>query len=114
MKTGIYLGRFQPPHVGHAKCVQHILKECDRCVILFRDTEMDASNPLGVKKRMKLFRELLTFADEEKVLMGIIPDDGCDLTVYIGREVGYGLIRLDEKTEGIHAADLRKKLYEKS
>ena len=37
-----------------------------------------------------------------------ISDPGADLSVFIGRDVGYDLIELDAATEAISATDLRK------
>lgn len=109
MKTGLFIGRFQPFHEGHKKCVEHILSKNDRCVILLRDTEQTEKNPFDLAKRKALIRE--QFRDDSRVIVNDIEDPGCDLTVYIGRDVGYDLIQLDPSTESISATDIRKKLY---
>ena len=107
--TGVYVGRFQPFHDGHKKCIEHILKKHDKCVVILRETTIDDKNPFTIKQR----REMIEKAFPERVLISTIPDISCNLTVYIGRGVGYGLIQLDTKTENISATDIRKKLYEK-
>lgn len=113
MRTGIYVGRFQPFHDGHRSCVLHILKECDRCEILLRDTPKTEKNPFSLERRMELIRE--NFDEEQNARIDIVPvpDPGAELAVYIGRGVGYDLIQLDEATEAISATDIRKQLYEK-
>lgn len=113
MRTGIYVGRFQPFHEGHRQCVMHILKECDRCEILLRDTPRTTKNPFSLAERMAMIRS--NFEHEENARIDIIPvnDEGAELCVYIGRGVGYDLIQLDEATEGISATNIRKQLYEK-
>lgn len=113
MRTGIYTGRFQPFHEGHRKCVMHILSECDRCDILLRDTPKTTKNPFSLAERMAMIRS--NFDREQNAKIEIIPvsDEGAELTVYIGRGVGYDLIQLDEATEMISATDIRKELYEK-
>lgn len=113
MRTGIYVGRFQPFHDGHKKCVMHILSECDRCEILLRDTPKTNKNPFSLAERMAMIRS--NFEHEENIKIDIIPvnDEGAELTVYIGRGVGYDLIQLDETTEKISATNIRKELYEK-
>jgi len=109
MKTGLYIGRFQPFHEGHRKCIEHILTECDRCIVMIRDTDRNDHNPLSFLEREFLIRS--AFPDMKRVEISFVTDDDSDLTVYIGREVGYGLIRLDETTERISGTDLRKELY---
>ena len=109
MKTGIFVGRFQPFHDGHKKCIEKILETCDRCVVYMRETEATEKNPFDVEKRKAMIRAV--FPDEQQVDIQILHDPGAHLSVFIGRDVGYELIQLDEQTEAISATDLRKKLY---
>ena len=109
MKTGIFVGRFQPFHDGHKKCIEKILEDCDHCIVLSRDTERSEKNPFEFEKCKAMIRA--QFPDESKVSIVKITDPSSKLSVYIGRDVGYELIHLDEKTEAISATDLRKKLY---
>lgn len=112
MKTGLFIGRFQPFHEGHKRCVEHILKEKDRCIILLRNTKTSEKNPFDLEKRKALIRT--AFHDDARVSIDSIDDADADLTVYIGRDVGYDLIRLDANTEAISATDIRQKLYAKN
>ncbi|MBU2213129.1 adenylyltransferase/cytidyltransferase family protein [Patescibacteria group bacterium] len=109
MKTGIFVGRFQPFHDGHKKCIDKILEDCDHCIVLSRDTERSEKNPFEFEKCKAMIRA--KFPDKSKVSIVKITDPSSKLSVYIGRDVGYELIQLDEKTEAISATDLRKKLY---
>ncbi|MEK7591083.1 MAG: adenylyltransferase/cytidyltransferase family protein [Patescibacteria group bacterium] len=109
MKTGVYIGRFQPFHEGHKRCVEHILKTNDRCIIFVRDTEKTEKNPLELSKRLAMIRSALN--GDERVMVQTLPDPSAELSVYIGRDVGYELIQLDTETEAISATDLRRKLY---
>ena len=85
--VGIYIGRFQPLHEGHIKCIEHILEKEDICTILVRDTSVDEKNPLTVQERIDLLRT--TFPDRNKVKINVIADSDANLTIYFGREVGY-------------------------
>src|SRR3989344_3837940 len=85
--TGVFIGRFQPFHEGHRRCVGKILEQRDRGIILAH------------------------FPDSSRVEILTIQDPGADLSVFIGRDVGYDLIELDAATEAISATDLRKKMY---
>ena len=112
MKTGIFVGRFQPFHDGHRKCIENILQNCDKCIVMMRETEKTDKNPFDLEKRKGMIRA--AFPNEEQVIITEFEDLGAELAVYIGRDVGYELIQLDEKTESISATDIRKKLYEEA
>ena len=109
MKTGVFVGRFQPLHEGHRKCIESILASNDRCVVMVRDTATSEKNPFSYAEREQMIRE--AFPNKNQVQIVHLSDEGADLTVYIGRDVGYDLIQLDEQTEAISATNIRKKLY---
>ena len=100
--TGIFIGRFQPFHDGHRACIEHILGECDRCVVALRDTERSPENPFGVEERRRMIEA--AFPGEE-VEVVVIPDVE---TVYFGRDVGYNVIRLDAEIEAVSATAIRR------
>lgn len=110
MKTGVFVGRFQPFHDGHKRCIEKILQNCERCIVLMRETDKTEKNPFDFEKRKAMIRA--AFPNEQQVIIQPIEDPGADLSVFIGREVGYELIQLDEQTEAISATDIRKALYE--
>ncbi|MBT7009044.1 adenylyltransferase/cytidyltransferase family protein [Candidatus Peregrinibacteria bacterium] len=110
MKTGVFIGRFQPFHDGHKKCIEKILEKCDRCIVMMRETEKTDKNPFDLAQRKAMIRS--TFPNKDQVTITNFYDVGAELSVFIGRDVGYELIQLDENTESISATDIRKKLYE--
>lgn len=112
MKTGLFVGRFQPFHDGHKKCIEQVLQTCDRCIVLMRETEKTKKNPFDLEKRKVMIRS--AFPDTNQVEIQVLEDPGANLSVFIGREVGYELIQLDEQTEAISATDIRKKLYDEA
>lgn len=116
-RTGVFIGRFQAPgamHDGHVACVEAILEECQRVIIFVRDTPQDERNPLTFHERAHKIRE--RFPDTRRVMIMQLPDYGCNLGVYYGREVGYDIerIELDEQTEAISATKLRAAAEEES
>src|SRR5258707_11067517 len=105
MSNALYIGRFQPPHEGHFSCIRHILEKHDSCTVLIRNTPKSDKNPYPLRVRMKKMR------DEFKgkpVTVKSIPDFE---TLYIGRDVGYGLIQLEPELERISATDIRTRMY---
>lgn len=108
-KTGVFIGRFQPFHEGHRRCIEKILETHDMCLVLIRDTELTPKNPFTTAQRLTMIRQY--FPDATRVICQALPDPGADLTVHIGRDVGYNLIQLDEATEKISATDIRAALY---
>jgi len=112
MKTGLFVGRFQPFHDGHRKCIEAILETCERCIVMMRETEKTEKNPFDFEKRKAMIRA--AFPDEQQVEIHVFTDPGAQLSVFIGRDVGYELIQLDDATESISATDIRKKLYDEA
>ncbi len=110
MRTGIFVGRFQPLHEGHKQCIERVLAENDRCIVFIRDTQASDKNPFTYEERVTMIKD--AFPDGDRVSCAHLPDDGADLTVYIGRDVGYELIQFDAATESISATDIRKELYQ--
>lgn len=112
VKTGVFVGRFQPFHDGHKKCIEKILETHDCCIVLIRCTDKSDKNPLTYDERVTMISK--TFPNTVDVVCQPLTDPGADLTVHIGRDVGYDLIKLDEETEAISATNIRKELYGKN
>lgn len=109
MKTGVFIGRFQPFHDGHKKCIEKILEECDICMVLVRDGVENVKNPYTFEERRQMIEDAFPEEYKFKVLVNSIFDRDYDLTVYRGREVGWNLedIKLDPETEAISATKIR-------
>lgn len=111
MRSAIFLGRFQPLHEGHKACIRKILESRDRVVILLRAGEVNEENPFTVSERMEMFNEWILEEDIiGKVTIVPIPDPDYDLTVFYGREVGYGIeeLKMGEEIEAISATKIRE------
>lgn len=108
IRTGVFIGRFQPFHDGHHACIEHVLRENDQCIVLVRDGHPDERNPFTYEEIAKTIWSI--FKDTNRVSVHRLPDPDHQLTVYLGRDVGYELIRLDPSIEGIRATDLRATL----
>lgn len=65
MKRGLFVGRFQPPHLGHKEIIEHILTQVDEVVIVIAAAQVSHTirNPLTGGERLELVRILLENAD---------------------------------------------------
>lgn len=108
IKTGIYLGRFQPFHEGHKKIFLKTLKKNKQVAILVMDSfGVGKKNPFTfnqVKKKINL--QLKEFKNQYIIIKVPV----VSRFVY-GRKVGYKIerVKLSEKLENISATNIRKK-----
>jgi nicotinamide-nucleotide adenylyltransferase len=54
-KIGLYIGRFQPFHLGHRYVIQEALRQCDHLIIAIGSAQESrtAKNPFSVYERME-------------------------------------------------------------
>jgi len=108
-KTAIYIGRFQPFHLGHKKLFLKALKSSNQVCLLVMDSHnINKKNPYTfnfVKK--KILQELKEY--ENRFIIIKIPVVG---SVVYGRKVGYKIrkINLPLNIEKISATKIRRKL----
>ena len=58
MKTGLYIGRFQPFHLGHLSAVQQALKQVDKLYIAIGSSQYhsEEKNPYTAQERAEMIR----------------------------------------------------------
>ncbi|KUO91149.1 MAG: nicotinamide-nucleotide adenylyltransferase [Thermocladium sp.] len=58
---GVFIGRFQPPHWGHVKAIQHILGEVDELIIVVGSAQFNYSekDPFTAGERILMLREAM-------------------------------------------------------
>jgi adenylylsulfate kinase len=101
MTYSLFIGRWQPLHLGHRKLIQSVLDEGKDVCIAIRDTEISADNPYTVAEREAM---ILDAFPQVKVIT--IPDIN---EIVFGRKVGYGIreLKLDDATESISGTQIR-------
>jgi cytidyltransferase-like protein len=86
----LFIGRWQPLHLGHQKLFQQVLDKGDRICIAIRDNEPDEKNPFTPQQ---VFDNISNFY-KNNIMLGqvrvIIIPDIC--SVNFGRGVGYDII----------------------
>lgn len=105
--TDLIIGRFQPQiHDGHITLIQASLDEGHQVVVGIRDTALDKSNPSTFDQRNSTIEA--KFGNKVEVIC--IPDPDCELTVIVGRKVGYDVRRLPDPIEEISGTVVRMQL----
>lgn len=74
-KTGLFIGRFQPFHLGHLDIIKRILKENDRVIIAIGSAEKNyvPENPLTAGERVLVIDETLKAEKINPAKYTIIP-----------------------------------------
>ena len=104
--TALFIGRYQPFHIGHRRLIEEGLRRVGQVCIAVRDTHgIDAKNPLpffAVKQRI----EVALAAYAGRFVVVALPNI---TNVFYGRDVGYTVerITLDEATEAVSATHVR-------
>ncbi len=77
-KTGLYIGRFQPFHLGHLSAIKQALKQVDFLIIGIGSAQYSGTpkNPYTAKERKAMIRAALKEANisEDKCQITPIPD----------------------------------------
>jgi nicotinamide-nucleotide adenylyltransferase len=75
---GLYVGRFQPFHLGHLEAIQYVIKEVDEAVIAIGSAQYshNATNPFTAGERLVMIRRALEEAsiDYSRVWVVPVPD----------------------------------------
>ncbi|OIO64831.1 nicotinamide-nucleotide adenylyltransferase [Candidatus Woesearchaeota archaeon CG_4_10_14_0_2_um_filter_57_5] len=107
MRTGLFIGRFQPFHLGHLEDVRRILQECDRALIAIGSAQIAGTkeNPWSAAQRELLIRAALLESGViayDIVLLEDMPDNdtwlsqvqGLDFdSAYTGNDYVAGLLQ---------------------
>lgn len=136
MKTGLFIGRFQPFHFGHLSVIETILKETDRLIIGIGSSQYEGheENPYSASLRREMIEAALRDAGvpPEKYSIVEIPDinnypawpkhvrtlTGPFDALWTGSAIVRDLFEMHDKTEihwivptlKISATDIRAKL----
>lgn len=80
MRRALFIGRFQPIHIGHVEAIKHILSENDEVIIVVGSAQYSHTfdNPFTAGERIEMVRMALEEAGIElrRILTIPIPDVG--------------------------------------
>jgi len=83
----MFVGRWQPLHLGHQELFKRALDEGKNVLICIRDIEPDEKNPFTAEQVLDNITQF--YIDEPRVKAIIIPDI---CSIEFGRGVGYDII----------------------
>lgn len=103
----LYIGRFQPPHLGHMTIFNQSLDKGQKVCIAIRNIEPDEKNPLEPTTVQSIWRKM--YDDNPNVEVIIIPDI---CSIKYGRTVGYKIeeIIVDREIAAISATQIRESI----
>ena len=84
-KYAIFIGRYQPMHISHAKLIEQKLNEGIPALIMVRDIQPDETNPFTTEQTIDMMRKYYESKNQDVLIMSI-PDIE---SVNYGRGVGY-------------------------
>lgn len=75
VKRGLYVGRFQPFHLGHLEAIKSILKEVDELVIVIGSAQYshNVNNPFTAGERLVMVRAALREAEIDDARYWVVP-----------------------------------------
>ena len=82
MTTGLFIGRFQPFHLGHLSDVKNALKEADELIIVIGSSQASNTfeNPFTFEERKGMIERVLKEEKISDVSIVPVPDTGNDKT----------------------------------
>jgi cytidyltransferase-like protein len=106
----MFVGRWQPLHMGHKELFQQALNDGKNVLICIRDVQPDEKNPFTSDEvRSNIMREYYKEIGVGKIKVMIIPDIS---SIEFGRGVGYDIIEHIPPTEigDISATKIRENM----
>src|SRR3972149_4092433 len=72
---GLYVGRFQPFHLGHLEAIKEVLKEVEEIVIVIGSAQYShtATNPFTAGERLVMIRSALEEAEVDLAQVWVVP-----------------------------------------
>ncbi len=74
-KRGLYVGRFQPFHIGHLKAIKDVFKEVSELVIVIGSAQYshNIDNPFTAGERLVMIRRALQKSDLDYSRLWVVP-----------------------------------------
>ncbi len=92
VRRGLFVGRFQPPHLGHLHAIKQILSECEEVVIAIGSAQYSHTleNPFTAGERIEML--LMAIRESgipmERVIVVAVPDVG-EHSLWVSKVVSF-------------------------
>lgn len=106
----LFIGRWQPLHLGHKELFRQVIKEDGKVLVAIRDGEINEKNPFTPFQVMStIFDEMQEEVETGKLKVIIIPDI---CSINFGRGVGYDVVEHvpPQEISDISATKIREQL----
>jgi cytidyltransferase-like protein len=106
----MFVGRWQPLHLGHKEMFQQAMNEGKNVLICIRDGEVNEKNPFTAEQvKENIESSYASFFEQGKVKVMVIPDI---CSIEFGRGVGYDIIERTPPAEigNISATKIREEM----
>lgn len=102
-KLSVYIGRFQPFHVGHKSIVEHALAQSERVLILVGSANNSGTvkNPLSYETRSDLIKKCLSDEYGERVIVAPLNDIFTSDELWVNQVT----VRIDQQKRALEIAD---------
>ena len=78
MRFGVYIGRFQPFHIGHERIVSQMLAECEKVIVFVGSSNFERNvhnNPWGFYERKHMITQSFWYHNQkDKLVIQALPD----------------------------------------
>lgn len=103
--AALFIGRWQPLHLGHVNIINRALEQGKRVVVGIRQVPVNEQNPLPTE----VVEELLWAKFNNQIEIILLPNIE---SVNIGREVGYAVntVEVDDALKAISATSIRESI----
>ena len=111
-KYALFIGRWQPIHIGHEYIIRKKLDEGENVAIAVRDIPVSKSDPFPMDIRIKIIEAVFS-EDVKSGRVKVFPIVDIS-SVNIGRGVGYDVndIEVPAHIELVSATEIRKRIIE--
>ena len=72
---GVYVGRFQPFHLGHLDAIKHVLEEVEEIVVVIGSAQYshNVNDPFTAGERLVMVRNALEEAEVDSARVWVVP-----------------------------------------
>lgn len=103
----LYVGRFQPPHLGHMAIFEESLIQGKKICIAIRNMRPSEQNPFEAETVKELWEKI--YAENPSVMVMVVPNISC---IKYGRNVGYDVeeVKVEKKIAAVSATSIRESI----